>query len=131
MNHPNLFLLYVQDPQESCAFYERLLGIKPESAFPNYVSFSLDSGVALGLWSTSAQDYRSGGSGHRAEVAFLVETTEQVKALQQQWMDWGVDIEQPLHNVAFGLTFVALDPDGHRLRVCMPDRAGRPASQAA
>ncbi|KPA91423.1 hypothetical protein PF66_02306 [Pseudomonas asplenii] len=29
-------------------------------------------------------------------------------------------IEQPLHHAAFGLTFVALDPDGYRLRVCLP-----------
>lgn len=35
----------------------------------------------------------------------------------------GAVVEQPLHHAAFGLTFVALDPDGHRLRVCLPDRA--------
>lgn len=32
-----------------------------------------------------------------------------------------VIIEQPLHEAVFGLTFVASDPDGHRLRVCTPD----------
>ncbi|WP_419735707.1 VOC family protein [Pseudomonas sp. COR18] len=129
MNHPNLFLLYVQDPQKSRVFYEDLLGIPPEAAFPNYVSFSLKSGVALGLWSTSAQDFQSGGSGHRSEVAFLAETHAQVEALQQQWIDLGVVVEQPLHHAAFGPTFVALDPDGHRLRVCLPDRADRPSDQ--
>ncbi|WP_438279737.1 hypothetical protein [Pseudomonas alabamensis] len=30
-------------------------------------------------------------------------------------------IEQPLYEAVFGLTFVAVDPDDHRLRVCMPD----------
>lgn len=121
MNSPNLILLYVQDPQRSCVFYEQLLGIKAQAAFPTYVSFLLDNGLALGLWSTSARDYKSGGSGNRSEVAFLVETETQVEALHQQWAAWGVCIEQPLHDAVFGRTFVALDPDGHRLRVCMPD----------
>ena len=33
-----------------------------------------------------------------------------------------VAIEQALHVAVFGLTFVATDPDGHRIRVCMPDK---------
>ncbi|HDS1818028.1 TPA: VOC family protein [Pseudomonas putida] len=121
MKSPNLFLLYVQDPQKSCVFYERLLGRKAQAAFPSYVSFLLDNGTALGLWSTGAKDYKSGGSGNRSEVAFLVKTETQVETLHQQWAAWGVYIEQPLHDAVFGLTFVALDPDGHRLRVCIPD----------
>ncbi len=121
MASPNLFLLYVKDPQKSCAFYEKLLERKPQSAFPSYVSFLLDNGTALGLWSTNAKDYKSGGSGHRTEVAFLVETETQVEDLHQKWSAEGVHIEQALHHAVFGLTFVALDPDGHRLRVCMPD----------
>lgn len=121
MANPNLFLLYVKDPQQSGAFYERLLDRKPQSAFPSYVSFLLDGGTALGLWSTDAKDYKSGGSGHRSEVAFLVETESQVEDLHRKWATGGVRIEQSLHRAVFGLTFVALDPDGHRLRVCMPD----------
>ncbi len=121
MKSPNLFLLYVKNPEKSCDFYENLLDRKAQSVFPSYVSFLLDNGVALGLWSTDAKDYKSGGSGHRSEVAFLVETEAQVKNLHQQWTAEGVCIEQPLHHAVFGLTFVALDPDGHRLRVCMPD----------
>lgn len=27
-----------------------------------------------------------------------------------------------LHEAVFGLTFVAIDPDGHRIRVCIPDK---------
>ncbi|WP_219995112.1 VOC family protein [Pseudomonas sp. SGAir0191] len=102
-------------------FYERLLGQKAQSEFPSYVSFLLDNGSALGLWSTKAKDYRSGDTGHRSEIAFLVETEAQVKILHQQWSTSGIYIEQPLHHAVFGLTFVALDPDSHRLRVCLPD----------
>lgn len=34
----------------------------------------------------------------------------------------GVVIEQDLQEAVFGLTFVALDPDGHCIRVCMADK---------
>jgi len=121
MSNQHLILLYVNDPQASCAFYERLLGTKAQSVFPNYVSFALGKETALGLWSSAALDFKSGGSGHRSEVAFLVDTRAQVEALYQQWSECGVRIEQPLHEAVFGLTFVAVDLDDHRWRVCMPD----------
>lgn len=121
MGSQHLVLLYVNDTQASCAFYERLLGQKAHSVYPSYVSFALSKGMALGLWSISARDFKSGGSGHRGEVAFLVDTRAQVESLYHQWTEQGVPIEQPLHEAVFGLTFVAVDPDDHRLRVCMPD----------
>ncbi|MBA1192131.1 glyoxalase [Pseudomonas entomophila] len=121
MSHQHLILLYVRDPQASAAFYEQLLGTSTQSMFPHYVSFALNEGTALGLWSIAARDFRSGGRGHRGEVAFLVDTPEHVETLYRQWAEHGVRIEQPLHEAVFGLTFVALDLDGHRLRVCLPD----------
>jgi hypothetical protein len=42
--------------------------------------------------------------------------------IRRQWEKLGVSIEQDLHTASFGLTFVALDPDGHRIRVCIPDK---------
>lgn len=62
------------------------------------------------------------GKGHRSELAFMVPNEEQVHALRNDWKKFGVKIEQDLHEAAFGLTFVALDPNGHRIRVCMPDK---------
>jgi hypothetical protein len=44
-----------------------------------------------------------------------------VRALHARWRNAGVQIEQDLQEAVFGLTFVALDPDGHRIRVCTPD----------
>ena len=119
---PNLVLLYVEDPLQSAAFYERLLGKPPAAAFPTYAAFSFDNGLHLGLWSTGARDFVSSGTGHRAELAFMVNDEEKVRALRDAWKADGVAIEQDLATAVFGLTFVALDPDGHRIRVCMPDR---------
>jgi hypothetical protein len=45
---------------------------------------------------------------------------DQPVQLQQLFADWqlrGVSIAQPPTEMDFGLTFVALDPDQHRLRV--------------
>jgi hypothetical protein len=52
----------------------------------------------------------------------MIEGEQAVRDLRQKWGEQGVTIEQDLHEAVFGLTFVALDPDGHRIRVCMPDK---------
>ena len=122
MMTPNLFLLYVADPARSMQFYQRLLGRPPAANFPTYVAFAFGEGFYLGLWSTSARDFVSLGSGHRSEIAFMVENEAAVDALYQDWRNSGVVIEQEPKLAVFGRTFVALDPDGHRLRVCIPDR---------
>lgn len=51
----------------------------------------------------------------------MVADDEEVRRFHTQWEAAAVKIEQPLHEAVFGLTFVALDPDGHRVRVCTPD----------
>lgn len=118
---PNLFLLYVEDPENSALFYAKLLDHQPSVVYPTYAAFEFDNGLNLALWSTQATDFVSGGAGHRTEIAFMVAETETVRTLYQRWQTTSVVIEQPLHEAVFGLTFVALDPDGHRIRVCIPD----------
>lgn len=118
---PNLILLYVNDPTASAAFYQKLFEIPPTASFPTYAAFSFPSGLTVGLWSTQAKNFVSGGSGHRSELAFMVPDDTTVRGLHERWVQAGVTIEQPLHQAVFGPTFVALDPDGHRIRVCTPD----------
>ncbi|MBE9637746.1 VOC family protein [Salipiger mangrovisoli] len=118
---PNLILFYVADPVASAAFYERLLETPPEAVFPTYAAFAFESGLSLGLWSESAKDFVSGGSGHRSELAFMVPDDAEVERLHEVWRAMGVEIEQAPIDAVFGRTFVARDPDGHRIRVCTPD----------
>lgn len=119
---PNLVLFYVQNPTESAKFYEKIFKTKPVASYPTYVAFSFDNGLTFSLWSTQAKNFVSGGHGHRCELAFMVPNREQVNALRDEWKKLDVQIEQDLHEAVFGLTFVALDLDGHRIRVCMPDK---------
>ncbi len=119
---PNLLLFYVKNPLESAFFYEKIFSTKPIASFPTYVAFSFDNGFTFSLWSTQATNFVSVGTGHRSELSFMVKDEQKVRELHDEWQKLGVTIEQDLHEAVFGLTFVALDPDGHRIRVCMPDK---------
>lgn len=121
MQYPNLILFYVEDPLRSGQFYEQLLECSPVATFPTYVAFQFPNGLSFGLWSVKAKNFVSAGSGHRAELAFVVPNETAVRELRERWHGAGVQIEQDLQQAVFGLTFVALDPDGHRIRVCTPD----------
>lgn len=121
---PNLLLFYVENPLESALFYEKIFSRKPVALFPSYVAFSFENGLTFSLWSTQAKNsYKvSEGSGNRCELSFIVPDEQAVRKIRKQWGELGVSIEQDLHEAVFGLTFVALDPDGHRIRVCIPDK---------
>ena len=121
MLSPNLILLYVEDPLASARFYTDLLDREPAAAFPSYVAFELENGLTFSLWSTAARDFVSSGTGHRSEIAFMVKDDAEVERLYAAWRERGLTIEQELKTAVFGRTFVAFDPDGHRLRVCQPD----------
>ncbi len=122
MLSPNLLLFYVKDPIKSAEFYEKIFQIKPVAAFSTYVAFSFPNGLTFSLWSTTAKDFVSSGSGHRSELAFMVSEEDEVRRLRAAWGRLEINIEQDLFEAVFGLNFVALDPDGHRIRVCIPDR---------
>jgi predicted enzyme related to lactoylglutathione lyase len=121
MPAPNLILLYVENPAKSATFYESLFERPPVAVHPTYAAFRFENGLNVGLWSTTAKNFVSADSGHRSEVAFMVPDDAAVRRLHDRWQAASVTIEQPLHEAVFGLTFVALDPDGHRIRVCTPD----------
>lgn len=121
MRAPNLLLFYVENPPLSALFYEKIFSVKPVVSFPTYVAFSFETGLTFSLWSKQAKNFVSGGTGHRCELAFMVKDEDRVRSLREQWENLGVVIEQDLCSAIFGLTFVALDPDGHRIRVCIAD----------
>ncbi|MGO4439839.1 VOC family protein [Rhizobium sp. RAF56] len=122
MASPNLIVLYVKDPAESVTFYRDLLGREPAVVSPNFAAFPLEGGFTLGLWRQSAVEPRPSPTGSRAEVAFMVEGDGAVARHYEEWRGRGLPIAQDLTDLDFGPTFVVLDPDGHRLRVCETDK---------
>ena len=122
MTSPNLIILYVKDPAASTAFYRDLLGREPVAAAPNFVAFALDGGFTLGLWRQSSVEPSPSATGSRGEIAFMVGGEGGVAAHYDDWSRRGLPVAQELTTKEFGPTFVVLDPDGHRLRVCEPDK---------
>ena len=120
MSDANFVILYVDDPVRSAAFYADLLGRPPIEASPTFAMFALREGTMLGLWSrhTVAPAAKCAGGG--AEIAFTVDAASAVDEKHAQWRDKGLTIAQAPVDLDFGRTFVALDPDAHRLRVFAP-----------
>jgi catechol 2,3-dioxygenase-like lactoylglutathione lyase family enzyme len=117
MQSPNFFILYVDNPTKSAAFYQQLLGRAPVESSPTFAMFKLEAGVILGLWSrhTVEPAARAGGGGH--ELCFAQNDKPAVDALFKAWGAHGLTVAQAPVEMDFGYTFVMLDPDQHRLRV--------------
>jgi catechol 2,3-dioxygenase-like lactoylglutathione lyase family enzyme len=121
MTDPNFVILYVENPVASAAFYSDLLGRVAAEAAPTFAMFTLDSGMRLGLWSRRTVAPAADFSGSGSELAFPVADPDAVRATHADWRRRGLTIAQEPTAVDFGHTFVALDPDGHRLRVFAPN----------
>jgi predicted enzyme related to lactoylglutathione lyase len=117
MPDPNFVLLYVDNPQSSAAFYAALLGKRPVESSPTFAMFELSSGVMLGLWSRATVEPVPTSASGSSELAIAVAGPEAVDATHADWSARGLKIAQVPTEMDFGRTFVALDPDGHRLRV--------------
>ena len=113
---PTTIVLYVDNLTKSRQFYQDLLGIKPEEASPTFHSFTLSNGMGLGLKAKHAveppTDKHGGG-----ELAFTLENNKKIDALFAEWREKDINMAIDPTLVPYGYTFVALDPDGNRLRV--------------
>jgi catechol 2,3-dioxygenase-like lactoylglutathione lyase family enzyme len=107
-------LFFVRDPHVSARFYERLLQTPPVEESDTFALFPLPNGTMLGLWSPkSAHPAPTGGPGS-TEIAFL---TEDVDAAYVDWKSRDIPTVTVPEDLDFGRTFIAADPDGHRIRV--------------
>ena len=117
MADPNFIILYVDNPSDSARFYENLLGKPPLEVSPTFAMFALGNGVMLGLWSRHTVEPAAAAPAGSGELAFAVADTDTVRRTYADWGARGYRIAQAPTDLDFGHTFVALDPDGHRLRV--------------
>jgi len=117
---PHFVLLYVDEPEKSAAFYARLLDRQPLESSPTFVMFELAPGLRLGLWARRNVKPAALGAADSGELAMAVGSNEEVEALFADRKRKGATILQEPVTMDFGLTFLAADPDGHRLRVFCP-----------
>jgi predicted enzyme related to lactoylglutathione lyase len=113
-------ILFVADVATSARFYADLLGVEPCEQSPAFAAFALPSGLMLGLWAAkTAIPPVTAGPG-ASEITF---TEPDVDAVHRAWVKKGLRIVAPPADLEFGRTFLAVDPDGHRLRVFRPAAA--------
>lgn len=107
-------LLFVENPAQSATFYSELFALKPIEQSPTFALFVLPNGIKLGLWSRHTAEPLVTAQPGAAEITF---TTDDVDGVYTNWRQRGIPMLQEPTDMDFGRTFVALDPDKHRIRV--------------
>jgi predicted enzyme related to lactoylglutathione lyase len=119
MSNVSFILVYVEDVAASTAFYASVLGRAAIETSPTFSMLPAAPSLMLGLWKRDGVKPPANGSGG-GEIAISAADDAEVDALHAQWRERGVAIAQAPTKLDFGYTFVALDPDGARLRVFAP-----------
>ncbi|CEK11008.1 VOC family protein [Legionella hackeliae] len=120
MFNPNCVIFYVNNPAASSNFYKKLLNQEPVESSPTFAMFSLKPELKLGLWSKPQVEPVATLTGGGTELGISVDSIETLKAMHKSWLQQDVIIVQEPVQMDFGFTFVAQDPDGHRIRVYKP-----------
>jgi catechol 2,3-dioxygenase-like lactoylglutathione lyase family enzyme len=121
---PNSVILYVSDVEASTEFYRTILAAGPVATFTGFAVFALSDTVTLGLQAADLIDPKAEPCVGGSELSFSDADRDTVDQLYAEWTARDVPIALEPTELDFGYTFVALDPDGHRLRVCATDTSG-------
>jgi catechol 2,3-dioxygenase-like lactoylglutathione lyase family enzyme len=116
------FIFYVGDQKRSSAFYQKVLGMKPELDVPGMTEFKLSQNCILGLMPEAGikrllgdklPDPSSAAGIARAEIYF---TVDQPEVYHQRALANGARELSPLSLRDWGDEVAySLDPDGHVL----------------
>jgi predicted lactoylglutathione lyase len=77
----------------------------------------------LGLWARHDVQPAPTALANAGELCITLGSVEAVQSVHREWLGRGINILQSPTKMDFGYTFVAGDPDGHRLRVFFPTGA--------
>ena len=78
MTLPSMTLLYVDNPLNSAAFYQRLLGQTPVELSPGFALFVLNNGFKLGMWAKQGVKPAATLTGGGGELGFLCQDPQEV-----------------------------------------------------
>lgn len=122
MPQPTAVLFYVSNIAKSSAFYADLFALEASIASPFYALFKLASGFEFAIYDRAKLQPPASAMSASAELGFTVADVPALNALHAQWVGKGIPIIMPPTKMYFGgIHFMAVDPDGHRLRVATPD----------
>lgn len=118
---PSSLILYVNDVAASTSFYKAILNADPIETFQDFSVFALTESFTVGLQSKHAIDPKPQPAFGGFEISMSYATNAEVDELYREWAAKGIAMALEPTMLDFGYTFVATDPDGHRLRVCATD----------
>ena len=110
-------VLYVENIKTSTEFYTHLFSCEAKALSPTFVSLNFKSGSLLELKQRAETLPPSDITGGGTELSMAASSKENLMQIHEQWKSLGVTFLQPPTELVFGTTFVALDPDKHRIRV--------------
>ena len=110
-------VLYVRDIAASKRFYTSLFGVAPEEPSPTFASYALESGPRVELKEAGSSIPAASATGGGTELCANAPDADSLKRLYAEWKGRGVAFALEPTAMVFGLSFVALDPDGHRIRM--------------
>lgn len=117
---PQFTILYVTNPTRSAIFYRELFGREPVEESHTFAMFVFESGARLALWSSTTVEPAVTCRAGAMELAFPLPDKTSVERDLAEWQARGMTIIQQPTQMEFGYTGMALDPDGHRLRLYCP-----------
>lgn len=113
-------VFYVEDIEASKSFYAKIFDAKSDALSPTFVFIPLLPNLSLGLKQLDQTVPPTNKSGGGTELSLIVENEIELDELYQEWKSKEVRFSQQPTELVFGKTFVALDPDEHRIRVFAP-----------
>ncbi|WP_374812739.1 VOC family protein [Aeromonas allosaccharophila] len=121
MFKPNSLIIYVENVALSTDFYKKILNVEPLETYEEFSVFPISSDFILGIQAKSGIDPKPQPQFGGFEMCLADVTEDDVDAIYQEWKKLGITFELEPTHLDFGYTFVGVDPDGHRLRVCATD----------
>ncbi|MED5505250.1 MAG: VOC family protein [Pseudomonadota bacterium] len=113
----NSFVLYVTDINASKDFYSQTFQCEPKVLSPSFVALDFANNVTITLKQSNALVPSSDVTGGGTEISIPVADKSRLDTLFEEWRAQGMHFTQQPEDSVFGWNFVALDPDGHRIRV--------------
>lgn len=110
-------VLYVESVQLSMVFYKKVFECEPKLLSPTFVVVEFAENVKITLKQTDALTPSSSVRGGGTELSIPTINRTELDTLFEKWQALGVNFAQEREESVYGINFVALDPDGHRLRV--------------
>ena len=118
MSDVNFILLFVENVARSADFYARLLEKPVIESSPTFAMLPAGPKLMLGLWRRDGVEPKAGAPGG-SEIAVSLPDEAAVEQAHVRWAAFAPIAQAPT-KMDFGFTFVALDPDGHRVRAFAP-----------